>query len=117
LEKPRSEPPSHLSESSHRWFSDVVGEYALDETGLRLLVAACEAHDRMEEARQILDRDGVTYTDRFGAPRKHPAVTIEQDSRLAFARLARQLSALLTPDKRHSSGKVTEFDRMLRGLA
>jgi hypothetical protein len=43
-------------------------------------------------AREVLDKDGLTYTDRFGAPRARPEVAIERDSRIAFARLVRELA-------------------------
>ena len=33
----------------------------------------------------------MTYEDRFGAPRARPEVAIERDSRLAIARLVREL--------------------------
>lgn len=59
---------------------------------LRLLALACEASDRAEEARRIIAREGMTYPDRFGAPRRHPACAIEAESRAAFGRLVRQLA-------------------------
>ena len=36
-------------------------------------------------------KDGLTYLDRFGVPRGAAEVAIERDSRLAFARLIREL--------------------------
>src|SRR6202171_5298098 len=33
----------------------------------------------------------LTYTDRFGAPRKRPEVSVEESARIAFARLTREL--------------------------
>jgi phage terminase small subunit len=69
----------------------VVAEYALEPHHLHLLKLACEALDRAEEARQALATHGTTYLDRFHAPRLRPEVGIERDSRLAFARLCREL--------------------------
>lgn len=69
----------------------MVRTYALDAHHLRLLQLACEAWDRAADARRQLEVDGAVYRDRFGAPRAHPAVAIERDARLAFAKLVRQL--------------------------
>jgi hypothetical protein len=38
----------------------------------------------------VIDREGIVVSGRFG-PRPHPAVGIEKDSRIAFARLMREL--------------------------
>jgi phage terminase small subunit len=85
-------PPSHLRPATREWFANVVGDYDLEEHHLRLLTLAGEAWDRGQQAREVLDRDGLTYLDRFGAPRVRPEVSIERDSRIAFARLLREMS-------------------------
>jgi phage terminase small subunit len=58
---------------------------------------ACEAWDRSEQAREALAKHGMTYEDRFGAPRSRPEIAIERDSRLAFARLVRELGLNVAP--------------------
>ena len=63
----------------------------LEPHHVRLLTLAAEAWDRGQEARQILDAEGITTVDRFGQARAHPAVAIERDARLASARLMREL--------------------------
>ena len=83
--------PSHLSDPTRVWWREVVETYALESHHLRLLQAACECWDRLQEARQILAREGLVIGGREGGVRPHPAVAIERDSRLAFARLIREL--------------------------
>ena len=83
--------PSHLSVATKKWWKSVVNEYALQPHHFRLLQLAGEAWDRAQSARKILDKDGLTYTDRFKAPRPRPEIAIERDNRLAFARLVREL--------------------------
>lgn len=83
--------PAHLSASSKRWYREVAGDYDLQSHHLRLLQAAAEAWDRLQEARATLKRDGITTVDRYGAAKAHPCIAIERDARIAFARLLREL--------------------------
>jgi len=91
MNKRKPPAPSHLSSTARRWWHAVNAEYQLEPHHLHLLRLACEALDRAEEARTALAVHGTTYQDRFGAPRLRPEVAIERDSRLAFARLCREL--------------------------
>jgi hypothetical protein len=69
----------------------VTRDYELDSSSLKLLTEAASALDRIGQARVLLETGGLIYFDRFNVPRRHPAVSIEQDARLAFARLLREL--------------------------
>jgi phage terminase small subunit len=69
-----------------------VKDFDLEPHHLRLLRAACEAWDRMQQARQALDaHGGLTFTDANGTIRAHPCVAMERDARVGFARLVREL--------------------------
>jgi len=83
--------PHHLSAATRRWFESVLNDYQLEAHHVRLLTLACESWDRTCQAREILDREGLTYLDRFGCPRSRPEIAVERDSRIAFARLVREL--------------------------
>src|SRR5262245_4699841 len=89
--------PAHLRPATRDWFAAVLADYELEEHHTRLLTLAGEAWDRGQQAREVLDREGLTYTDRFGAPRLRPEAGIERDSRIAFARLVRELSLDVEP--------------------
>jgi P27 family predicted phage terminase small subunit len=87
-----NQPPPHLSAESCAWWREVLKDYALEGHHLRLLQSACEAWDRMQQARQALvDHGGLTFTDKHGAIKSHPCVAHERDARIAFARLVREL--------------------------
>jgi phage terminase small subunit len=83
-------PPPHLSPSAAEWWSLTVARYVLEEHHLRLLTLACESWDRCEQARQRLEAEGLTVQGREGL-KPHPCAAIERESRLAFARLVREL--------------------------
>jgi len=83
--------PGHLTPRTRRWWVSVVEEYELEDHHVKLLSLAAEAWDRGQQARAILDAEGISYVDRFGAPRARPEVAVERDSRIAFARLLREL--------------------------
>lgn len=86
--------PSHLSNASKGVWRRLVSDYGLasEPAALATLRLGLEALDRCEQARQVIDADGPTYTDRFGSPRARPEVMIERDARLAAVRCFRELS-------------------------
>jgi P27 family predicted phage terminase small subunit len=93
-------PPRYLRAATRRWFSTVVNLYTLEDHHIRLLTLACSAWDRAEQAREALAEHGLTCTDRYGTAKARPEVQIERDSRLAFARMLRELDldADVTPE-------------------
>jgi P27 family predicted phage terminase small subunit len=99
---PTTKAPRHLTTSTRAWWEHVNAIYVLTEHHRMLLTLAAEAWDRSVQAREQLKADGIVYTDRFGAPRKHPAVSIEEQARSGFARLMRELDldGSPTPDVR-----------------
>ena len=85
-------PPSNgLSPEAQAWFSSVEARYQLDDHHRKLLTGACIMWSRAMEARAVLDREGLTYTDRFEAPRPRPEITIERDSLTCFRQLVHEL--------------------------
>jgi phage terminase small subunit len=81
----------HLRPATRRWVRETAGEYVLEPHHERLLVLAGEAWDRCEQARETLAQEGLVAYDRFGQSRSHPCIAVERDSRIAFARLLRDL--------------------------
>ena len=89
--------PAHLSDSTRVWWRSVVREYHVEPNHMRLLQAAAECRDRLQQARELLQRDGLVIEGREGGMRPHPAAAIERDSRIAFARLIRELDLDVEP--------------------
>lgn len=89
--------PRHLLPATRRWWKSVVSGWELEEHHRRLLTLAGEAWDRKQQAREILKAEGLTFRTRLGELRAHPAVAVERDSCVAFARLLRELDLDVNP--------------------
>lgn len=89
----------HLRDETQRWIRDLVRNYTFEPGQLKLLILAGESWDRTIEARELIRKDGICIEDRFGQTKKHPAATIERDSRASFARLIKQLKLDLDPPR------------------
>ena len=83
--------PGHLQPETRAWWKSVVLDWQLEDHHRRLLTLAAESWDRCQAAREAIEKNGMTFCDRFGTPRARPEVGIERDSRIAFARLVREL--------------------------
>lgn len=91
-------PPDHLSPSTAEWWRGIVETYEVEPHMLRLLTAAAEAWDRSQEAREAIAEHGLTFMS--GVPPRpvaRPEVKIEHDSRIAFARMLRELALDVEP--------------------
>jgi len=80
-----------LKPATREWFDTVCQEWELGPHHIRLLVLACQAWERTQEAKAAIDAEGLTVPV-AGGVKTHPAVAIERDSRLAFARLLREVN-------------------------
>jgi phage terminase small subunit len=95
ITKPK--PPAHLRAETRKWFAAIVDDFDLESHHLKLLTLAAEAWDRVQQAREALDKHGLTFIDRYGSLRARPEAAIESQSRIAFARLLRELSLDVEP--------------------
>lgn len=89
--------PKHLRPETRRWWRSIVRDWNLESHERALLTAAAETWDRIQEARELIDEQGITVVDRFGQAKPHPALSVERLSRLAFARLVKALALDIEP--------------------
>ena len=81
----------------------------LEPHHIRLLTLACEAFDSAQDAREVLQREGKIFIDRFDQPKPRPEVAIQRDSAIGFARMLRELDLDISaptdrarpPDRQH----------------
>jgi phage terminase small subunit len=89
-------PPAHLSPDATAFWNEVVMSYELEGHHLRLLQACAESWDRMQEARKVIAREGMTVPTNAGV-KAHPAIAIERDAKQSFSRLLRELDLDFVP--------------------
>jgi phage terminase small subunit len=92
----RPAPQGYTTEARRLW-RQVVQGWALDPPALVILDSACRALMRVRQAQELLGRDGIVMTDRFGQPKPHPAVLVERDSKQTLLRNIRALNLDLEP--------------------
>ena len=73
------------------WLEAVSAGWSWEPHEREVLRMAAEARDRYRQAKEELDRDGLTFLDRFGQRRLHPAHVVERDARSAFLMAVRSL--------------------------
>ena len=94
---PTPKPPRHLKAPTKRWWRSVVNEWVLSEHHIILLTKTCEALDRNAQAREAIAKDGLTTRTADGGVKMHPAVRVEAETRIAVARLLRELDLDVEP--------------------
>lgn len=95
--KSKRQAPQHLRKPTRDWWRSVDTDFELEDHHRRLLTLAGEAWDRCCDAREKIAELGMVFLDRFGQPKSRPEIAIERDSRLAFARLIRELALDVEP--------------------
>jgi phage terminase small subunit len=84
--------PSHITGDAAEFWKTTQTTYGIsDPSGLRLLRLACEALMTAEKAREVIARDGLTFNDRFGAPRPRPEARLQSAAMVTFRGLVREL--------------------------
>jgi P27 family predicted phage terminase small subunit len=91
-------PPKDLKGGARDFWTRLQTEYGIaDQGGLAALELAVRAFARMEEARRLLDAEGVVVKDRWGQSKPHPAAQIERDARAGVLAALRELHLDVEP--------------------
>jgi P27 family predicted phage terminase small subunit len=90
-QQPPGKPPKGLRLAQRRLWKAVIAAYEVEAHHLAILEAACRELDRSQEAEDMIRTDGPYMRDRYGGTKAHPAVAVSRSSRLAAARLLREL--------------------------
>lgn len=85
-------PPAHLSAESRATWKRIAAEYELTPDASLLLRAGLECWDRSQQARELVNREGLVIDGR-----RHPATDIEKQAYGLFQRFMRQLGLDIVP--------------------
>lgn len=83
--------PKTITPDSAKWIRRLVKIYEPDQAEEQLLLRAAEMRDQAARAALQIEEDGPYFENRFGEPRQHPAIRVQQQSIDLMARLLKQL--------------------------
>jgi P27 family predicted phage terminase small subunit len=87
------DPPEHLSERSRELWRKLAPAEARSVERRTLFQAGLEALDRADEARRIIQAEGmISKTTTTGTVHVHPAVKVEREARAQFVRIWNMLN-------------------------
>jgi len=91
--------PAQSSEKSagEEFREAVLDMYNLEDFELVQLDQAVQLLDRAEQAKAVIESQGLIVTDKYGRSKEHPAVGIERQSRTAFLRAVKALNLDIEP--------------------
>jgi len=98
-------PPKHLSARAKAFWGAATDDFDLTATQGEILLRALEAGDRADQARVVLDREGIVVQGRDG-PKAHPAVQIELTNRRAQTTLLEKLGLDDATDDEEAAAKT-----------
>lgn len=90
--------PSGLTREAKSLWRRLVAEYGIeDEGGFQILRVGLENFERMRGVQAQIDRDGITYTDRFGQVKAHLLLPVERDARAQYLAALKALNLDVEP--------------------
>lgn len=107
--------PAHLSTEAKAIWREVI---ARNPHSTALLKVACEAYDRLQQARREVGKDGLTLVTPAGLQYEHPALKIEKEARSGFLQAWRILARdMKSPEKlgRPPTKRELEWTRLIGG--
>jgi hypothetical protein len=93
-----NKPPRALGNHGMSLWNRITSEYAIeDAAGREMLTLGCQALDRAESLRALIDRDGEVTVTRNGFAKEHPALRAELASRAFVAKMLLRLGLDVEP--------------------
>lgn len=94
--------PDNLAENGRKWAQNIIKAFDFDEHELQAVWMAANCLDRIASAQGEIAVHGAVVENRYHELKTNPAVVIERDNKILFARLCRELNLFDTkiPDSR-----------------
>jgi phage terminase small subunit len=111
IKKPRDVPPAPagLPASVRAWWRHVHLTYTFEPHELELARLACYCLQRGHQARAAIAREGLTFKDKHGVKRPHPAIAIERNATAQFAKLCRQMKVDESAEGQSRAAKIGAY--------
>lgn len=90
-------PPKHLSKDAKKLWRQFTNEWDFETNTLLILKDALESYDRLQSAREQIDKLGMFYETETGFIKSHPALKIEKEARSSFLRAMKMLNLDIEP--------------------
>ena len=94
--------PPGLKKDGKKFFRKIIEDFELENHHLEILKQAAKCLDDLSLDEKTIESEGRFFTDRYGQPKEHPAVTATRQTRGLFQRLIREvgLDIIDTSDSR-----------------
>jgi hypothetical protein len=90
--KSRPRAPSHLEPKYRRIWNQILSGLEFSVSELQTLETGLDCLRRRDQARQILEREGLVMVSKSGTQHKHPAIEIEKIANAGWIAAFRALS-------------------------
>ena len=92
--------PENVGESGCQWLKSVTKAYTFSKDEMTTIHLAAVCLDRISEAEKKITEHGVIITDFRGTLKPNPACKVENDSKILFARLCREVGLFVGDESR-----------------
>jgi P27 family predicted phage terminase small subunit len=102
--------PSHLGQEGKKFWRELHKTFDLvDPHDLKRATMLCECVDTRAQAREMLQKDGHYFRDRWGQIKPHPAHAVMRDQGNLFCRIVSQLGLDLDETPKAPPGRPSPF--------
>ena len=101
-----------LSKEAKKLRKDIISAYFFkDAASFAVLDTACQAYDLMREAKEQIDKDGLTVQGDRGGVKAHPLLRVVAGARTSFLSAIKQLELSPNPEPPRKPGAPTWYEK------
>ena len=103
-----------LSKEAKKLRKDIISAYFFkDAASFAVLDTACQAYDLMREAKEQIDKDGLTVQGDRGGVKAHPLLRVVAGARTSFLSAIKQLELSPNPEPPRKPGAPTWMGKQM----
>jgi hypothetical protein len=89
--------PKYLGKAARDWLDKQEKTATYTEMERESLYHAAHCLDRIQEARELLEKEGMCFSDRFDQIKPHPATVIELNNKRLFRSICKEIFPKAVP--------------------